>query len=99
MVMTNNVISFKKIKDDRLIAVHKEIYKEYDRPDTIKVAQVKSKSICEQCGSENGELCNECERKSGKQVTNPPEQVIIKRAGVLRQIDYGGKKNDKLEKS
>lgn len=34
-----------------------------------------------------------------KQVTNPPEQVIIKRAGVLRQIDYGGKKNDKLEKS
>ena len=34
-----------------------------------------------------------------KQVTNSPEQVIIKRAGVLRQIDYGGKKNDKLEKS
>ena len=34
-----------------------------------------------------------------KQVTNPTEQVIIKRAGVLRQIDYGGKKNDKLEKS
>ncbi len=34
-----------------------------------------------------------------KQVTNPHEQVIIKRAGVLRQIDYGGKKNDKLEKS
>ncbi len=34
-----------------------------------------------------------------KQVTNPPEEVIIKRAGVLRQIDYGGKKNDKLEKS
>ena len=34
-----------------------------------------------------------------KQVTNPPEQVIIKQAGVLRQIDYGGKKNDKLEKS
>lgn len=34
-----------------------------------------------------------------KQVTNPLEQVIIKRAGVLRQIDYGGKKNDKLEKS
>lgn len=27
-----------------------------------------------------------------KQVTNPPEEVIIKRAGVLRQIDYGGKK-------
>lgn len=34
-----------------------------------------------------------------KQVTNSPEQVIIKQAGVLRQIDYGGKKNDKLEKS
>lgn len=34
-----------------------------------------------------------------KQVTNPAEEVIIKRAGVLRQIDYGGKKNDKLEKS
>ena len=34
-----------------------------------------------------------------KQVTNSTEQVIIKRAGVLRQIDYGGKKNDKLEKS
>ncbi len=34
-----------------------------------------------------------------KQVTNSTEQVIIKQAGVLRQIDYGGKKNDKLEKS
>ena len=38
-------------------------------------------------------------RRRIKQVTNPAEEVIIKRAGVLRQIDYGGKKNDKLEKS
>lgn len=38
-------------------------------------------------------------RRRIKQVTNSAEEVIIKRAGVLRQIDYGGKKNDKLEKS
>ena len=25
----------------------------------VRAAEVKSKSICEQCGSENGELCNE----------------------------------------
>lgn len=38
-------------------------------------------------------------RRRIKQVTNSAEEVIIKRAGALRQIDYGGKKNDKLEKS
>jgi hypothetical protein len=38
-------------------------------------------------------------RRRIKQVTNSAEEVIMKRAGVLRQIDYGGKKNDKLEKS